>query len=379
MTLFHRDCRAFRSDRPCLPHKQTGQLCDGCPSYAPQAENILVLKFDAIGDVMRSTAILHGIRAQFPNARVTWFTKSNCRDIFVGNPAVDEVLLLEDAWSTWRLLAQQFDIVYSLDPSPQSASIAMTVNAKKVVGFAVDAMGKTTPATESANVWYEMGLRDDFKRANTRTYFDHLFSIAELEHRPEYEPQIVLSDRELETVQRARVAYGLETTTRVVGINPGAGGRWKYKRWTVDGYVALADRLVASGHRVMLLGGPEDQEMIDSIVAQCVHAELIIRPGQQTLRNFFLQVALVDVLVCGDTLALHIGTALQKQIVALFGPTSVAEIDLFGRGVKVAGKVPCLGCYLPDCNVRPTCMDTITVDEVEAAVSLSLSVRASIS
>ncbi|MEO7361498.1 MAG: hypothetical protein ABI120_14285, partial [Gemmatimonadaceae bacterium] len=194
-----------------MPHKLTGQLCDGCPVYMPQRENILVLKFDAIGDVMRSTAILHGIRAKFPNARITWFTKANCRDIFVNNPAVDEVLLLEDGWSTWRLHAQQFDIVYSLDPSPSSASIAMTVHARTVVGFAVDEMGKTKPATASADTWYEMGLRDDLKRANTRTYFDHLFAIAELQHRPEYEPQIVLSDAERASIERARAAHGLQS------------------------------------------------------------------------------------------------------------------------------------------------------------------------
>lgn len=376
MTVFHRDCREFRSDRPCLPHKLTGQLCEGCALYAPQRENILVLKFDAIGDVMRSTAILHGIRAKFPGARITWFTKTNCRDIFTGNPAVDEVLLLEDGWSTWKLRAQQFDIVYSLDPSPSSASIAMTVRAKKIVGFAVDEMGKTMPATDSGNVWYEMGLRDDLKRLNTRTYFDHLFSIAELQHRPEYEPQIVLSDAERANIEVARVTHGLQTGKPVVGINPGAGGRWKYKRWTVSGYVLLADQLAASGHKVMLLGGPEDQEMIDSIIAQSALGASFIRPGLQTLRNFFLQVALVDVLLCGDTLALHIATALKKPVVALFGPTSVAEIDLFGRGVKVVGKVPCLGCYLPDCNVRPTCMDTITVDEVLFAVLQTLGARA---
>lgn len=369
MSLINRDCREFRSDRPCQPHKLHGQLCADCSYYAPQRENILVLKFDAIGDVMRSTAILHGIRARFPSARVTWFTKDNCRDIFTGNPAVDEVLLLEDPWSEWRLRAQKFDIVYSLDPSPASASIATSVHAENVIGFVVDAMGKTKPATESANRWYEMGLRDDLKRANTQTYFEHLFELADLEFRSDYRPQLVLSDVERATAERTRHAFGLDDGAPVIGLYSGAGGRWRYKRWTVEGYAALADRLVMHnrGH-VMLLGGPEDAGMIDEIVARSVHGDALVRPGIQSLRNFFLQVALLDVLVCGDTLALHVATALSRHVVALFGPTSAAEIDLFGRGVKILGKVPCLGCYLADCDVRPTCMDTITVDEVEAAI-----------
>ncbi|MGV3708416.1 MAG: glycosyltransferase family 9 protein [Gemmatimonas sp.] len=371
--LINRDCREFRSDRPCVPHKLTGQLCENCAQYAPQKENILILKFDAMGDVMRSTAILHGIRAKYPNARITWYTKANCKDIFTGNRAVDEVLLLEDAWSAWILRAQSFDIVYSLDPSAASASIAVGVNAKQIVGFKVDALGKTMPATESAKTWYEMGLRDDLKRANQHTYFEHIFAIAGLEHKPNYRPQIVLTESETTAVAEMKAHFGIAPELNVVGINPGAGGRWKYKRWTVDGYVALADRIIErNSARVVLLGGPEDQEMIDEISSRVANKSAIIRPGQQSLRKFFLQIAMVDVLVCGDTLALHIATALNKSVVALFGPTSVAEIDLFNQGTKVVGKVPCIGCYLPDCNVRPTCMDTITVDEVEAAVFAGL-------
>ena len=44
---------------------------------------------------------------------------------------------------------------------------------------------------------------------------------------------------------------------------------------------------------------------------------------------------LSDVVVTGDTVALHIAISLGKKIVSFFGPTPHQEVNLFGLGVKL--------------------------------------------
>ena len=62
-----------------------------------------------------------------------------------------------------------------------------------------------------------------------------------------------------------------------------------------------------------------------------------------------------DVVVSGDTLGMHMAIALEKHVVAWFGPTCPAEIDLYGRGVKVLAEVGCAPCYRPSCPEEGPC------------------------
>jgi hypothetical protein len=50
------DCKFFRGDRPCSWHKQTGVLCT-CDYYEKVEERVLVIKLDAMGDVLRGPRI----------------------------------------------------------------------------------------------------------------------------------------------------------------------------------------------------------------------------------------------------------------------------------------------------------------------------------
>jgi len=68
-------------------------------------------------------------------------------------------------------------------------------------------------------------------------------------------------------------------------------------------------------------------------------------------------------------LAMHIGIALHRPVIAFFGPTSDAEIDVFGLGEKIVTPLSCRRCYLAYCNVRPHCMESISVSEIYNAVS----------
>ena len=52
------DCRYFRGDVPCKPHKENGVHCvdergNDCQYYDPTGKKILIIKLGAIGDVIQ--------------------------------------------------------------------------------------------------------------------------------------------------------------------------------------------------------------------------------------------------------------------------------------------------------------------------------------
>jgi len=98
----------------------------------------------------------------------------------------------------------------------------------------------------------------------------------------------------------------------------------------------------------------------------------VINTGQHPVRKFAALLGQTHVLITSDTLALHIGLALGRQVVALFGPTSHEEIDLCAAGEKLFAELECLGCYLNDCDKSPDCMDLITPEMVLVAVERRL-------
>ena len=85
--------------------------------------------------------------------------------------------------------------------------------------------------------------------------------------------------------------------------------------------------------------------------------------------DFGIIVNLCDIIITADTLALHIGTALNKNIIALFGPTSMSEINLFNCGIKVTAPDDCKCYYNRICSENVSCMEKITSAMVMKAIS----------
>ena len=364
------DCRWYKTDRPCSPHKRYGYVCAGCPTYDPIARRVLIVKLDATGDVLRTTSLLRPLHAAMPASHVTWITLPEAVDVLRPNKLIDEVVPL-GAEALLLLQTQQFDIVINPDASIASSRLATLARASNKRGFVVDDLGRLVPLNDEARRWYEMGLNDEFKKKNQRTYQSILLAIAEL---PATEHPIIWEITEAETAfarnfaRRGNIVPGKQL---IIGLNTGAGGRWRWKKWTEEGYIELISTITRAypDAHVLLYGGPEERERNKELARQAP-GRLTDTGTNNTLREFGALIDLCDVLVTGDTMALHMALALGKRVVALFGPTSAPEIELYDQGTKIEPhNMSCLGCYLWDCDVRPACMERITAEQVMRALT----------
>ncbi|MBI5233227.1 MAG: glycosyltransferase family 9 protein [Deltaproteobacteria bacterium] len=364
--LIHSDCRHFRGDRPCHHHKDTGAHCDGCDHYEPVRFRILIIKLDATGDVLRTTSILHGLKEKYPSSHITWLTMKESLDLFLQNPYVD-TLLDYSAESFLRLGVEAYDLVINLDASPRSAMLAEHARGKEKLGFGYHTRGYVYPFNEEARRWFEMGIFDDVKRANTMTYQEIALDICRLKH-GRYDIVLNLSLEEKGFAAGFARRMNLPEGRPVIGLNTGAGGRWKKKKWTIEGYLDLIGLLAQeTAPTILLYGGPLEKER-NRFLMEKSRYPLIDTGCGNSLRQFISLVDLSDIVVTSDSLALHIAAGLGKKVVALFGPTSSVEIDLYGRGAKVSSDLPCLSCYRHDCEIRPDCMESISAAMVMTAI-----------
>lgn len=363
------DCRYFLGDRPCVWHKRTGVVCT-CHHYQQVDERLLIIKLDAMGDVLRTTALLPPLREVHPRAAITWITRKESIPLLQGNPYLAEVLEYgPDAFA--HLLARSFDRVINLDASRVSASLAAVSRSARKDGFVVNASGQVEASNPAARQWLEAGLFDEIKRQGSDTYQDRMAAILELDGR-RHGYVLELRPDEIDSARRHLEAVGFIEGRPAIGLNTGAGGRWPLKQWREEGFVELIRKLhVEHDVQFVLLGGPEEEGRNERIKTACGIS--LVDPGcRNPIRHFAGLVKHCDVVVSGDTLAMHVALALRRRTVILFGPTSAPEIETYGHGEKVVPDMACLSCYKTSCDFVPNCMDLISVDMVRDSVERQL-------
>jgi heptosyltransferase-2 len=65
---------------------------------------------------------------------------------------------------------------------------------------------------------------------------------------------------------------------------------------------------------------------------------------------------------------MHLGLALRKRVIAVFGPTSAPEIHAYDRLSKIVSPIECICCYLRTCDKSPNCMDMVPLERLRDEV-----------
>ena len=358
------DCAHFKGDRPCSYNKNEGIICDDCNHYIPISFKILIIKLDAIGDVLRTTSILKPLKKKFPDSYIEWCTRQNAKELFKNNFLVDEVITIEDD-ALLRIKAESYDMVINLDTSKISSAIAAFTDAKEKIGFVLNKMGYVEPTSPASKVWLEMSAFDQYKKANKKSNQQLMYEILELALPVEI-PMIQVSDTEKEKILRKKFLTKINSKKPVIGLNVGIGTKWPSKGWPLERWEELITRLGNNEFNLLLLGGPEEVETFHKLEKKF---DYVINTGlDNSLLEFAAIVELCDLVITADTLALHIATALEKKIIALFGPTSIHEIELYGKGIKLCSSEECKCYYRKYCTEDVSCMEKISVDTVIDAI-----------
>ncbi|MCO4768741.1 MAG: glycosyltransferase family 9 protein [Deltaproteobacteria bacterium] len=372
MTEYKTDCRLFTGFSPC----QFRRSCADCPHYAPVGERVLLIQLDALGDVLRMTALLPAIRRAYRDAHITWLTRGESAPLLANNPLVDRVLLLGDA-TVATLEALSFDRVLCPEKSVPACALLDVARAPVKKGFGLDAGGAIVPLDEDAEPLYRLGLDNHAK------FFENESSAQELAARAVGLPWhgeryvVVLDDEERAVARADREAARVRDDEVLIGWNNGCGPRYPYKRLLVDDQVMLMkatwERLTAKERTgfALLGGGTGDGERNREVARRLAHEGIAVTetPTTAGLRRGLASVAGCDMVFSGDTLGLHMAIGLRKPVVAWFGITCHQEIEVFGRGVKVLADVPCRPCWLQSCDLETKCYRSLPWDDVASAVA----------
>jgi heptosyltransferase-2 len=355
-------CKNFTGYKPCYPDHNCWK--DGCKENRPIGKKILIINFDAMGDVLMTTAQLPSIKIKFPDSKIYWVTLKIAAPLLYQNQYIDQVFIY-DAETISILNAIEFDIVMNVDKSLRSCALLNSVKAKKKLGFGLDKNGVIIPVNEGAYYNYNLGMDDHLKfKVNQRTGQDYLAETFELDYkRDDY--ILNFTNDELRFIEDYKRDVRLRDTDKIIGFNTGCSNLYPNKKMSVGQHIYLINKLLAKRkYKVMLLGGPEDTER-NKEIADYFRGRVINTPTTDGVRRGACYESIPQVVVTGDSFGMHLAIALKKYVIAWFGLSCWTEIDLYDRGVKIYQEnLECSPCWKKKCPFDLECIKNLDLNRI---------------
>ena len=132
--------------------------------------------------------------------------------------------------------------------------------------------------------------------------------------------QLQVNDAE---IAETAAAFNLTDSRPIVGFCPGAEFG-PAKRWPHYHYATLAQKLIESGYQIALFGSAKDHEAGEQIRAALQEdaRDFCLNRRKTQLEQAVILIAACRAVVSNDSGLMHVAAALNKPLIALYGPSS---------------------------------------------------------
>lgn len=266
---------------------------------------ILILRFSSIGDIVLTTPVVRCLKKQVPDAEIHFATKVSFKSILENNPHIDKLHLLESSTSSLikQLQTEKFDVVIDLHSNLRTRRIKWALRAENYTfdkinirkWFYVNWKWKTMPAVHIVDRYLDttrsLGVKND------NLGLDYFIP-------------------EKDIVPIATLPASFATGYIAIAI----GAQHATKRLPEAKLIELMGKI---SYPIVLLGGKEDAAMAAKLISYFPETKNILNAcGMYTLNQSASIVNQSKYLYTHDTGLMHIGAALQKRIISIWGNTT---------------------------------------------------------
>jgi lipopolysaccharide heptosyltransferase II len=338
---------------------------------------LLVRTPNWLGDIVMALPAIAIVRDMYPDAEVTVATPAAFSVTFLERTIVGPVEVLPMNGKRSAEIAAirgRFDAVLLMPNSFGSAWTAWRAGVPERWGYA------------SSDRWLLLtrAVPKPRRRVHQSEYYTNL--VGRLGARSINEPSVIPDKKYLrlpwiEVTQRTHeradallASRGIPRDRRIIVFAPGAA-YGHAKRWPPSSVAEVIVKSASSrGTTSVLVGSDGDREAgreIESALGARVGApaHFVNLIGNTDLAQLMGVLARSAAVVSNDSGAMHLGAALGRPIVAVFGPTDERVTAPVGDHAVLHTDVACRPCMLRDCPIDHRCMTRVTPDEVGRALT----------
>jgi ADP-heptose:LPS heptosyltransferase len=341
------------------------------PALDGNIERIVVFRALMLGDLLCAVPALRALRRGFPGASITliglpwaaaFVERLACVDRFIefpGHPGLPEKPCDVRALPMFlaKVQSQRFDLALQLHGSgPVVNPLVATFGARHSAGF----FNAEAWRPDEDAVWYAPWPQRGHEILRMLVLTDWLGLERDGTH---LEFPLLPADREA----LHALWPGAQTARSYVCIH--AGAQLPSRRWPVERYAEVANRLAARGLTVVLTGTANEAELVAALAA-AVHYPVVNLAGRTTLWTLGALIAGAKQLLCNDTGVSHVAAALGTPSVVVSSGGDVARwapLDA-ARHQVLWQSMSCRPCSHAVCPIGHGCARAIEVDEVMQAL-----------
>jgi len=348
------------------------------PSSLSNPASFLIVEPFQMGDLISVTVLLDPLKKRFPASRICLLTKPGNVGVLSSDPRVEKIISADFPWSDYgtkrgslkrwwnltkalfRLRKYNFEVGIDCRGDIRSQLIMVIAGCRNRIGY-------TNYLNSNLNVQGLLLTR----RVTTPPY----------NHRFDWNAYILtaLGLQEQELIPVAFPTLKLPQTHRVFQhaasqyILVHIGGGWQYKRWPASNWITLINRLTEKyKYPIKLVAGPAEKDLLKHIT-DALTSKNIVSGILPSLEELVVLIHGSSLFLGLDSGPMNIAVALNKSVIALFGPGDSATwypyqaSSAFIHKKELFPCSPCAQtiCYYPEKN----CMASISVAEVEQTVS----------
>lgn len=332
---------------------------------------ILMIRMSSLGDIILTTPVLRLVRHYCPEAQIEFLVKAEYQDVLRENPCVDRLWLLDTRQPLRHMLRQlrqtRYDLVLDLHRTLRSRLLYRGVSSRRRLAY-----GKRT-------LRRALLVHLKWNTLRAKTPVPELYA-APLRHLGMTAP-LAGTDMYIDAESREAVRKDLvqtfagQTERPLLAVAPGS--RWPTKRWPVERFAQVAQELATRHDAGVVIVGDRHDEPMAADLCRRLSAPVLNRVGQLSIMQTAALLQRTNLLLSNDSGLMHMATALQVPVVAVFGPT-VPEFGFYpfqAQAQVLSHPMSCQPCSTKGSDRCPRhhhdCMQRVSSAQVfEAAAAM---------
>lgn len=274
-------------------------------------KNILAINFGGIGDEIFFLPTLISLKKAFPNSKITLALEPRSKSVKDLTDIIDDLILIDIKGKNkyaqmlkllWQARQGKFDLVVSSGGNKLISILLFLTGIKERCGYDTGALSRillTHPMKLNKNQYA------------CKMYHDLIREVTDI--------NTELPEVNVERKEKIQNSVLIHPGVSKLSVQKGC-----IKTVPAETWAKTIDLLVAEGKKVILVGGPDDKECIETILSTVRTQNFENLYGTtKSLKDLAVLISSAEKFLCSDSAPLHVAVALHTKTYVIFGPTDV--------------------------------------------------------